>query len=61
MIFKIKNKTYQPLILIIEDKYVTLPSRKTIKVHHITKQMRNLEIKGFLQIIRIQEEIDQFL
>lgn len=61
MIFKIKNKTYQPLILIIGDQHVTLGPRKTMKVLTITKQMKNLELRGFLQIIKVQEEPEQLL
>lgn len=61
MTFKIKNKTYQPLMLIIDEKHVTLGPRKTMKVGTITKQMKNLESRGFLQIIKIQEEQEQFL
>jgi len=59
MLFKIKNKTYQPIELIIDDDHAILPARKTMKVTKITKQMKNLELKGFLQIIKIQEEADQ--
>ena len=59
MLFKIKNKTYQPIELIIDDYHALLPARKTMKVTKITKQMKNLELKGFLQIIKIQEEADQ--
>ena len=53
--FKIKNKTYQPIILLIDEKSVTLGPRKSMKVDTITKQMKNLEIKHLLQIIKIQE------
>jgi len=53
--FKIKNKTYQPLILMIDDKSITLGPRKSMKVVTITKQMKNLEIKNLLQIIKITE------
>ena len=55
MRFKLKNKTYQPLILIIDEKSVTIPARKTYEVDHITKQMKNLENRNLLQIIKIQE------
>jgi len=55
MLFKIKNKTYQSLILLIDEKTVTIPGRKSYKVDHITKQMKNLENNNMLQIIKIQE------
>jgi len=53
--FKIKNKTYQPLILLIDEKSITLGPRKSMKVISITKQMKNLELKNLLQIIKIIE------
>lgn len=61
MTFKIKNKTYQPLIIIVDDAHATLGPRKTMMVPNITKQMKNLESRGFLQIIKIQEEQEEFL
>lgn len=61
MTFRIKNKTYQPLMIIIEDNTVTLGPRKSTEVTTITKQMKNLELRGFLQIIRVQEQVDQLL
>ena len=49
---KVKNKTYQPLPLIINEKTVLLPSRKSLIVTTVTPQMIALKSKGLLQIIK---------
>lgn len=49
---KIKNKTYQPLPLLIDGKTIILPSRKSIDVLIVTKQMIALQSRGMLQIIK---------
>jgi hypothetical protein len=49
---KVKNKTYQPIGLIIDDKTVLLPGRKSKTVSKITPQMNALRLKGLIQIIK---------
>jgi hypothetical protein len=48
---KIKNKTYQPLPLVIDGKTFIVPERTAQEVPKITKQMLALKSKGMLQII----------
>ena len=52
MEYKVKNKTYQPLPLIIEGRTVILPKRKSIMLSKISSQMAALKSKGMLQIIK---------
>lgn len=49
---KIKNKTYQPLPLLIDGKTIIVPGRKTIDIPKASKQMIALKSKGMLQIIK---------
>ncbi len=49
---KIKNKTYQPLPLLIDGKTIIVPGRKSVDVPTVTKQMVALKSKGMLQIIK---------
>ena len=49
---KVKNKTYQPIPLVIADSTVVLPARKTISVDEVTEQMVALKEQGLLQIIK---------
>lgn len=48
---KVKNKTYQPLPLLIDGKTVIVPGRKSLDVSKVSKQMIALKSKGMLQII----------
>lgn len=49
---KVKNKTYQPIPLQIEDETIVVPKRKTVMVERVTQQMVALKAKGLLQIIK---------
>lgn len=49
---KVKNKTYQPIPLVIGDSTVVLPARKQIVVEDVTEQMIALKEQGLLQIIK---------
>lgn len=49
---KVKNKTYQPIPLVIDGKTVLIPKRTSKEVSQITQQMLSLKTKGLLQIIR---------
>ncbi len=49
---KIKNKTYQPIGLIIEGKTMLVPGRKSKDVDNVTPQMIALKSKGLIQIIK---------
>ena len=49
---KIKNKTYQPIGLIIEGKTMLVPGRKSKDVDNVTSQMIALKSKGLIQIIK---------
>ena len=49
---KIKNKTYQSLLLLLDGKTVIIPGRKSVNVPKISKQMIALKSKGMLQIIK---------
>ena len=49
---KVKNKTYQPIPLVIADKTIVLPARKTIMVDDVSDQMIALKEQGLLQIIK---------
>ena len=49
---KIKNKMYQPLPIILDNKTIIIPSRKSKEVREITKQMSALKSKGLIQIIK---------
>lgn len=49
---KVKNKTYQPIPLIIDGKTVLIPKRTSKEISQITQQMLSLKEKGLLQIIR---------
>ncbi len=52
MATKIKNKTYQPIPLIINGETIIIPSRKTLEnVEEITPQMTTLKAAGMIQII----------
>ena len=47
MVYKVFNKTYQPIILIGGTR---IPQRSFVMVTQITPQIRNLEEKGFLAV-----------
>lgn len=49
---KIKNKTYQPIGLLIDDKTILVPKRKAKSVEKVTPQMIALKAKGLIQIIK---------
>lgn len=49
---KIKNKTYQPIPLLVDGKTVILPGRTSLDVSEVTAQMVALKSKGMLQIIK---------
>ena len=49
---KVKNKTYQPIPLLIDGKTVLVPKRTSLEVSQVTRQMTTLKAKGLLQIIR---------
>jgi len=49
---KVKNKTYQPLLLLLGGKTIIVPGRKSINVPKVSKQMIALKSKGMLQIIK---------
>ncbi|HUS50011.1 MAG TPA: hypothetical protein VMZ91_07590 [Candidatus Paceibacterota bacterium] len=47
---KLKNKTYQPLQLMINGSTHLVSARNDIIVLEITSQMKKLEKKGFITI-----------
>lgn len=49
---KIKNKTYQPIPLIINGTTRLLPKRKSKIVEEVTPQMVVLKSQGLIQIIK---------
>jgi hypothetical protein len=49
---KIKNKTYQPIPLIINGETKLLPKRKSKLVEEVTSQMIALKAQGLVQIIK---------
>ena len=49
---KIKNKTYQPIALLISDTTILVPGRKAVDVEDVTPQMIALKSKGLIQIIK---------
>ena len=49
---KIKNKTYQPIGLLIDGKTYQVPGRKSKSVEVVTPQMIALKAKGLIQIIK---------
>jgi hypothetical protein len=49
---KIKNKTYQTISLLIEDKTILLPGRKSVDVDTITPQLLALKNQGLIQVIK---------
>lgn len=49
---KIKNKTYQPIGLLIDGKTLILPGRKSKEVERVTPQMIALKSKGLIQVIK---------
>lgn len=55
---KIKNKTYQPLPLLIDGKTIIVPGRKSVDVPTVTKQIAALKSKGMLQIIKKEGGIE---
>lgn len=54
MVYKIKNKTYQPIPLVIEGNTLIIPERKFIELseNQITPQIIALKSKGLLQLIK---------
>lgn len=48
---KVKNKTYQPIPLVIDGRTVLIPKRTSREVSQVTSQMLALKEKGLLQII----------
>ena len=51
--YKVKNKTYQTLSLVIDSKTILIPARKAITTSNITKQMVALKNNNILQIIKL--------
>ena len=49
---KIKNKTYQPIPLMINGTTRLLPKRKSRVVEEVTSQMIALKSQGLIQIIK---------
>lgn len=50
---KMKNKTYQPIPLVINGETIIVPSRKTLDdVDEVTSQMTTLKAVGMVQIIK---------
>lgn len=49
---KVKNKTYQPIGLIIDGQTILLPGRKSKSVDNVTPQMIALKSKGLIQVIK---------
>ncbi len=49
---KIKNKTYQPIGLLISGKTILVPGRRSKSVDDVTSQMIALKAKGLIQIIK---------
>lgn len=49
---KVKNKMYQPLPLVDNNRTIIIPARKSMMFEKITPQMIALKSKGLLQIIR---------
>lgn len=49
---KVKNRTYQPIALLIDDKTILVPGRKATDVEVVTPQMIALKSKGLIQIIK---------
>lgn len=49
---KIKNKTYQPIPLLINDVTILVPARKALDVEEVTPQMIALKAKGMIQVIK---------
>jgi hypothetical protein len=49
---KIKNKTYQPLPLLVNGNTILVPGRKTFEVDVVTPQMISLKTRGLIQIIK---------
>lgn len=49
---KVKNKTYQPLPLVIDGKTIIIPKRKFIEVERVTKQISALKAEGLVQVIK---------
>lgn len=53
MKYKIKNKTKQPIPLMINNETVILPGDKSITIDELTKQAENLKKMGLLSIRRV--------
>lgn len=50
---KIKNKSYQPIPLVINNETIIVTSRKTLEeVDNVTDQMTTLKSAGLIQIIK---------
>lgn len=49
---KIKNKTYQPIGLLIDGETKLVPGRKSKNVEEVTPQMIALKSKNLIQIIK---------
>ena len=50
--YKIKNKTYQPIPLIINGVTIIVPGRRVIDIEEVTSQMVALKSQGLLQVIQ---------
>lgn len=48
--FKVKNQTFQPLRLIINNSTIIIPSRESRVFNNITEQMKQLYKNGFIKI-----------
>lgn len=53
MKYKLKNKTKQPIKLIINNEEIILPGDKSTTVDELTKQAKNLKEMGILSIRRV--------
>lgn len=50
---KMKNKTYQPIPLVVNGKTIIVTSRKTLdEIEEVTPQMVTLKSVGMVQIIK---------
>jgi hypothetical protein len=50
---KMKNKTYQPIPLVVNGQTIIVTSRKTLdEVEEVTPQMVTLKSVGMVQIIK---------
>ena len=53
MKYKLKNKTKQPIKLIINNEEIILPGDKSMTIDDLTEQAENLRKMGLLSIRRV--------